>query len=46
LYLVKCGVPYDVAFSLDEVERMAYVVVFGEFSGLRYNWKLLRWEAI
>jgi hypothetical protein len=37
-------VPYDVAFNLDEVERMAYVVVLGELSGLMFDWKQLRWE--
>ena len=28
LYLVSCGVPYEVAFGLDEAERLAHVVVW------------------
>ncbi len=43
MYLVGCGVPYDVAFNMDEVERLAHVVVCGELSGLTYDWKKLRW---
>jgi hypothetical protein len=45
LYLVNCGVPYDVAFGLDEAERMAHVVIFGELSGLKFDWKRFSWEA-
>jgi hypothetical protein len=44
LYLVGCGVPYDVAFNLDTTERLAHVVIFGELSGLTYDWKRMRWE--
>lgn len=44
LFLVKNGVPFDVAFSLDAVERLAWVVVFGEFSGLHFNWETRSWD--
>jgi len=44
LYLVRCGVPYDIAYGLDEAERMAYVVTFGTLDGLRFDWKRLAWE--
>jgi hypothetical protein len=37
-------VPYDVAFELDEAERMAYVVVLGRLSGLQFDWRQLRWD--
>lgn len=30
LWLVKNGVPYDVAFSMDDDERTAHVIVFGQ----------------
>jgi hypothetical protein len=43
LYLVRCGVPYDVAFGLDDAARMAYTVVFGMLDGLNFDWKRLRW---
>ena len=31
LWLVKNGVPFDVAFSLDDTERFAWSVCMGEF---------------
>jgi hypothetical protein len=44
LYLVNFGVPYDVAFGLDEAERMAYVVACGTLGDLSFNWHKLRWD--
>jgi len=44
LFLVMNGVPFDVAFSLDDDERLAYVVIIGTLKGLRYNWAARRWE--
>jgi hypothetical protein len=44
LYLVRCGVPYDVAFELDEPERIAYVVSFGLLDGLSFDWQKMRWD--
>lgn len=43
LYLVQCGVPYRVAFALDDAERVAYVVIYGTLSGLSFDWKRLQW---
>jgi hypothetical protein len=39
-------VPYDVAFGLDEAERLAFIVVFGQIDGLKFDWKRLRWEDV
>jgi hypothetical protein len=36
-------VPYDIAFGLDDAERMAHVVTFGRLDGLLFDWKRLRW---
>ncbi len=44
LFLVKNGIPFDVAFSLDPVERLAWVVIFGEFNGLTFNWDSQSWD--
>lgn len=44
LWLVKNGVPYDVAFSLSAPERFAYVVIFGGFEGNDFCWNELRWK--
>lgn len=45
LFLVSKGIPFDVAFSLDSDERLAWTVIMGEFGGLRYSWVFGRWEA-
>jgi hypothetical protein len=37
-------VPYDVAFGLDEAERIAYVVVLASLGGLKFDWRRLRWD--
>jgi hypothetical protein len=44
LYLVRCGVPYDVAFALEEAERIAHVVALGTLSGLIFDWNRLSWS--
>jgi hypothetical protein len=44
LWLVKSGVPYDVAFSLLPEERFAYVVVMAKFEGSSFNWERMAWE--
>ena len=43
LWLVKNGVPYDVAFSLDPVDRMAYTIIFGQMEGKQWDWNSLSW---
>lgn len=44
LFLVKNGVPFDVAFSLPDDERLAWVVVMGQLSGMTWNWDSMSWE--
>jgi hypothetical protein len=44
LWLVKSGVPYDVAFSLLPEERFAYVVVMARFEGSEFLWDQMRWK--
>jgi hypothetical protein len=43
LYLVKCGVPFDIAFSLKEDERLAFVVIMGTLDGHEFDWRKMRW---
>ena len=43
LFLVKNGVPFDVAFTLPPDERFAYVVILGELAGGRFDWGAMRW---
>jgi hypothetical protein len=37
-------VPYDVAFALDDAERVAFVVALGELDGLAFDWRRLTWH--
>ena len=43
LYLVHHGVPFDVAFSLKQEERLHWVVVLGTIRGGTYDWASRRW---
>ena len=36
--------PFDVAFSLPEDERLAFVVALGTLDGRVFDWQMLRWE--
>lgn len=44
LFLVKNGVPYDVAMGLDAEERTAYVIILSELDGGKFNWSTGSWE--
>jgi hypothetical protein len=39
-------VPFDVAFSLPEDERLAWIVIMGRFDGLEYDWGTRTWTKI
>jgi hypothetical protein len=43
LYLVRNGVPFDVAFSLDRTERLHWVVIIGTMHGRRFDWSARDW---
>jgi hypothetical protein len=44
LWLVKNGVPYDVAFDLDDTDLLAHVIVMGEYEGSEWSWSDMRWK--
>jgi hypothetical protein len=44
LYLVKHGVPFDIAFSLAAEDRFAWVVIFAGFEGRVYDWDQGNWQ--
>jgi hypothetical protein len=46
LYLVRCGVPYEVAFGLDEAERLAFIVTMGTLEGHVFDWAKLCWVEV
>jgi hypothetical protein len=39
-------VPYELAFGLDDAERMAHVVTLGSLDGQTFDWRRLRWAEI
>lgn len=44
LWLVKNGVPWDVANTLPSDELMAMGIVFGEFDGGTFDWDAGTWK--
>ena len=45
LYLVRNGIPFDVAFSLDQGERTAWIVAIGTLDGKQWDWRAGQWTA-
>jgi len=46
LWLVKNGIPFDVAFSLDDVMRTAWSIMFSEMKGATFNWHTMQFEEL
>jgi len=44
LFLVRNGVPFDVAFSLHPEERRVWVVTMGELEGLVWDYAAGQWR--
>lgn len=44
MWLVHNGVPFDLAFQLDEMTRAAFAIVFSGFHGAKFNWNTMRFE--
>lgn len=44
LTLVKFGVPWDEAWSMDREERAAMVIAFGQLEGGTFDWSAMRWR--
>lgn len=45
LFLVKNGIPFDVAFSLPAHRRLAWVVIMGTLEGGEFDWRAGSWKA-
>jgi hypothetical protein len=43
LFLLRNGVPFDVAFLLPPAERLAFIVALGELDGRVFDWRDLIW---
>lgn len=44
LYLWKNGVPHDVALEMDDVTRLAAVIILGELDGSKFDWSARAWR--
>ena len=44
LWLVKNGIPFDVAFQLDDVTRAAWSIAFSEMEGAKFDWAAMRFR--
>lgn len=38
------GVPFDVAASLEDIERAAYCIIVSEHNGAKFNWHSFQFE--
>jgi hypothetical protein len=41
---VRNGVPFDVAFDLDETTRAAWCIVFAEMEGNKFDWSSMTFK--
>ena len=41
----ETGWPFDVAFSLERAEQRAWVIVFGELAGRRWDYEGGHWSG-
>jgi hypothetical protein len=37
-------VPFDIAFALDETERLAFIVALGTLAGREFDWAAMQWK--
>lgn len=44
MWLVRNGVPFDVAFQLDDNTRTAFAIIFSGFEGAKFNWNRMVFE--
>lgn len=41
---MRWGVPYDVAFQMDENMRAAHAIVFSELDGADFDWNVMAFK--
>lgn len=44
LFLIKNGIPFDVAFAIDDVTRAAWSIIFSEMNGAKFNFNTMQFE--
>ena len=46
LWLIRNGIPFDVAFGVDDVTRAAWCIVFSEMEGRTFDWSAMRFKEL
>lgn len=44
MYLIKNGVPFDVAWTMEDHYVLAYCVTFGKAEGNEFDWASRSWR--
>lgn len=45
LFLIKNGIPFDIAFKLDDITRQGWVIIFQQFHlGKKFNFTTQQFE--
>jgi hypothetical protein len=44
LWLVHNGIPFDLAFRLEEEVRTAMSIIFSQFHGAKFDWSTMAFE--
>lgn len=45
LWLVRNGVPFDVAFDMSDARRSAFSIIFSEFEGSEFDLDAMRFKV-
>ncbi len=43
-YILKNGVPFNVAFGIDDTLRLAFAITFGELDGGEFDFTSMSWR--
>jgi len=46
LWLIKHGIPFDVAFSVDDITRAGWSIIFSEMEGNKFNFNTMQFDEI
>jgi len=44
MWLVRHGVPFDVAFALDDIKRTAFSIIVSEQGGAEFDWERMQFK--
>jgi hypothetical protein len=43
MILLDAGIPWSVAWSLEEYKQIALLVILGERDGRKFDWESMKW---